>query len=108
MKKIFRLTPSIIGFAYAVFLGMFAFDTPFGIGLFIHLIPAFLVITACLIGFKSALGGGISTAVLAVAFTLFFHAYKWLLIFEVIVAPLILVSLLYFISACLEKPPVKT
>jgi hypothetical protein len=75
--------------------------------LFIHLIPTFLVIIACLIGLKSAQGGGICTAALAIVFTLFFHAYKLLLVFEVIVAPLILVSALYFISAYLLKKPSK-
>ncbi|MFH1368063.1 MAG: hypothetical protein ABII64_02925 [Elusimicrobiota bacterium] len=94
-----QITAAALGFLYAGFVGMFALDTPFGIGFIIHLTPSFIIIIACLIGLRGALAGGIFNAGLAIAFTLFFHSYKALASFLIISVPLIVISALFFVSA---------
>lgn len=102
MKKFFRITASVLGFAYAGFLAMFAFDAPFGLRLFVHLIPNILVIFAALIGLRSAWGGFTCFAALVAAFTVFFHSTMWFSSFMIVTAPLILIALLYLLSAALR------
>ncbi|MBN1823187.1 MAG: hypothetical protein JW803_02585 [Endomicrobiales bacterium] len=99
MTRTLKNIASITGFVFAGFLGLFALDTPFGLGFFIHLIPSLLIVIACAAGLKNALAGGISTAVLFVVFTFFFHTWRAPAPFLIVSLPLFIISALFLFSA---------
>lgn len=98
-------TPRVLAILFAIFISLFALDVfaeGFGLralmGFLIHLIPTYLIIIALLIAWRWEKIGG----VLFIALGLFYIIMVWprfeFAVYMIIVGPLILIGLLFFIS----------
>jgi hypothetical protein len=83
---------------YIIFISLFSFDTPFGWGLLIHLIPSLILIAGLIFFWKKPQRLGIFLVTLGILFTIFFHAYKEITLFLIIPFPLILLGALLIIT----------
>jgi uncharacterized membrane protein YjdF len=61
--------------AYSVFLGLFSLDTAFGIGWFMHLLPAIIPLGILIFTWKKPKLAGILFTLFGVATILFFNTY---------------------------------
>ncbi len=103
MKKLKKIKliwiPRILAVLYIIFISLFALDTPFGIGLLIHLLPTFIFI-ACLIvaWFKPKIGGilfglaGLGTIIVG-------NTYRELItLFTISLIPVVIGILFFFLK----------
>jgi len=89
-KKLFWI-PRILAIAYILFLSLFSFDTDFGIGFLIHLLPS-MIFTGCLIlaWFKPKVGG-ILFSIAGLGTIIVFNTYRDLFVlFMISVIPIII------------------
>jgi cell division protein FtsW (lipid II flippase) len=102
--KVFHWIPRIIGILMTLFIGMFAldaFDPRLSVmqqimDFLVHLIPAYIALATVLIGWKWDLAGCLIYLVLALIYTFWaFHHPLWILCISV---PLLVLSVLFFIS----------
>ena len=103
MKALFWL-PRILAFLFAIFLGLFSLDTPFGIGLLMHLLPSFIIITVTLALWKFDLPAGIVFIGLGIVATLFFNTFYHPLTFLMISGPFFLIGILYVVGYMKSQP----
>ena len=90
--------PRVLAILLAVFYGLFAFDTPLGVGFLVHLIPSLLII-ACVAAFwKFDLAGCISFLIIDVAVTFCYSTWSSASHFLLITVPNSLICLLYLAS----------
>jgi hypothetical protein len=97
MAKVLQITSLTLGMVYAVFLGIFAFDAPFGVGMFIQLMPSLIVVAVSVLGYRSVSAGIALSAVTAVGFTLFFNSYRSVATFLLISGPIIIINVLFIL-----------
>jgi hypothetical protein len=102
--KIFYWIPRILGVIMTLFIGMFAldaFDPSLSVlkqvmDFLVHLVPAYIALATVLIGWKWDLAGCLLYLVLALIYAFWaFHHPLWILSISV---PLLLLSILFFIS----------
>jgi len=68
------------------------------IGLFMHLIPTFVLIGILVLSWKYELIGGILFLILGIIFTIFFNTYEDIINFLLISFPVFLVGILFLLS----------
>jgi hypothetical protein len=104
MKKTFFWLPRLLAIAFILFISMFALDI-FGqgynfwqtvVGLFMHLIPSFILILTVAISWRRPKIGGIIFLLLALVYVLTMR--RGLLIELPIAGPAIIIALLFFIQ----------
>ncbi len=97
-KNKFMWVPRILAILFIVFISLFALDTPFGIGFFIHLLPTF-IFSGCLIlaWFKPKIGG-ILFGLAGIGTIIVFNTYRQLISFFTISMIPIVIGILFFFS----------
>ena len=111
INKIMYWIPRMISIIFILFLSMFALDIlgmELGflgtiIGLFMHLIPSFILIGLLLIAWKYEKIGGYIFLILAVLFIVFFNLYREIFSFLLVGLPIILIGILFLLSAKYNK-----
>lgn len=105
IKKIFLWAPRILGLIFIVFLSLFALDvfTDYSgweiiLPLIIHLLPTLFLLFILIVSFILPLFGSISFLVIALLYVIFMKQ-----LFLIIFLPLIVISLLFFVSWLLKK-----
>jgi hypothetical protein len=84
--------------AYALFLSLFALDTPFGTGFFIQLLPSFIFLGTLLIFWKKPKIAGILFVIEGIGTIIVWNTYRDLFVFAAISLVPILIGLLFFLS----------
>ncbi len=106
-KKTLLWAPRIISIIFILFISLFALDIftegysflELIVGLFMHLIPTFVLIGLTVLAWKKEKIGGIAFLILAVGFTVFFNTYRELITFLLISGPVFLVGILYLLNS---------
>lgn len=88
--------PRFLAVLYILFLSLFAFDTPFGIGFLIHLIPSFILIAILIFTWKEPKIAGTSLVLFGIGTIIFFNTYRELISFLVISLIPISIGLLFY------------
>lgn len=109
----FKWIPRILGILYICFISLFALDAFSGevrflekiVGFIIHLIPSLVLILVLLIAWKNERMGGFLFVVLSLAFTLFFNTYRNWIAFLFISSPVLVIGILFVISAIAKSVP---
>ncbi len=103
-KDIILNIAKILGAGYVMFISLFALDE-WGnwLGLFMHLIPTFILIAVQFIAWKNPKIGGIILAILGLVSIAYFNTYKSAQIFLIISLPLIIVATLFILSSYIKK-----
>jgi len=90
--------PRILAILLAIFYGLFAFDTPLGIGFLVHLIPTLLIL-ACVVAFwKYDIAACVSFLLIDVAVTFYYSTWSSTSHFLLITVPYSIICLLYLAS----------
>jgi hypothetical protein len=84
--------------AYAFFIGIFALDTEFGIGFFIHLLPTFIFLGTLIFAWKKPRLAGILFILEGIGTIIVFNTYRDLFVLFMISFIPILIGLLFFFS----------
>ncbi|MDD5086592.1 MAG: hypothetical protein PHV16_02470 [Candidatus Nanoarchaeia archaeon] len=106
-KKVIYWAPRIIAILFILFISLFALDvfsedyTFFQtiIGLFMHLIPAFILIAATCIAWKNEFVGGFVFIGIFVFFTIFFNTSREIITFSLISLPVLIIGLLFLLNS---------
>jgi len=96
IKKQIIWIPRILIILYALFLSIFALDTQFGLGFFMHLIPSFILLAVLIFTWKKQKLAGIIFAIFGVATIIFYNTYLGILNFSMISLPPILAGILFY------------
>lgn len=104
-EKLLFWLPRSLSIIYILFLGLFALDifipnqslSYYLIGLFMHLLPNFLLIALLAIAWKWEKIGGILFILLGLVFTIFFNTYTSIQTFLFISFPVFLIGALFLI-----------
>jgi hypothetical protein len=83
---------------YSLFIGIFAFDTEFGLGFFIHLLPSFIFLGTLILTWKKPKLAGILFALEGIGTIVVFNTYRDLFVLFVISLIPILIGILFFFS----------
>jgi hypothetical protein len=84
---------------YSLFLAIFALDTPFGIGLLVHLLPTIIILGTLVLTLKNHFIAG-SLFILEGLGTIFiFHTYRDLFVFFIISAIPLLIGIMFLIAS---------
>jgi hypothetical protein len=110
-KKILYWSPRILCILFALFTSIFAFDVfegqhPFGeilLALFMHLIPTFFIIFILILAWRWEWIGGIAFILLSISYVVWVWGRFPLLVYIVICGPMLIISILFFISWNLRK-----
>jgi hypothetical protein len=109
MKKPVRLTlfwaPRILGILFAIFISLFAldiFDLQLGfwetlLGLFMHLIPTFLIVIALMLAWRWEWVGALFLGIGAYFILRFSDGWDWLA-YLLLVTPLFLIGVLFLVG----------
>jgi uncharacterized membrane protein len=89
--------PRVLIIFYILFLSLFSLDTPFGIGLLIHLIPSLVLITILIFSWNSFWTAGILFGVFGFSTIFLFHTYRDVFSLMTISLIPILAGILFFI-----------
>lgn len=111
MLTILFWLPRGLSILFIAFLAIFALDVfipgkTFGyyaIGLFMHLIPNFILIVFLLIAWKEEQIGGILFILTGIFFTLFFHTYEFIINFLLISLPLFLIGIVFLLHRAYQR-----
>lgn len=110
MKKIARnfifWIPRVLGIVFALFVGMFAFDTfnegiPFWqafTGFLIHLLPMYLIVVLLVLAWKWEWIGAFGMVALGIAYIILTRGREHWSTYVVIGAPLLIIGVLFFIG----------
>ena len=110
---IIRWTARIMSIVFAAFLSVFALDIfnegnnfwNTAIGLFMHLIPSFLILLVLIISWRKEWIGGIVYCMLGLAYIIFaWGKFHWSA-YALIAGPLFIIGVLFFISWVQRKNP---
>jgi hypothetical protein len=105
-KAKFIWIPRVIAIIFILFMSIFALDV-FSedvvlikklLGFLIHLIPSFILITLLIISWNRPLAGGYIFGFISILFTVHYSTYKHLFMFLTFTVPLIIISILFFVS----------
>jgi len=88
--------PRTLAVLYILFLSLFVFDTPFGIGFLIHLIPSFILISILILTWKKQKFAGILFGLFGITTIIFYNTYQGILNFSMISLPPILAGILFY------------
>ena len=98
-------TPRIIIIIFILFISIFALDVfeeyqglELLIGLFMHLIPSFILIILLVIAWKWEKIGGWLFIVLSIIFTIFFKTYQDIISFLIISLPVLVIGILFLLN----------
>lgn len=112
---IIRWTARIMSIAFAAFLSIFAMDVfnegynfwNTAVGLFMHLIPAFLILLVLIISWRKEWIGGIVYFMLGIVYIITaWKKFDWSA-YALIAGPLFVLGILFFISWMKREIPVK-
>ena len=81
---------------YALFLGIFALDTEFGIGFFIHLLPTFIFLGTLIVTWKKPKLAGILFILEGIGTIIVFNTYRDLFVLFIISFIPIFIGILFF------------
>lgn len=95
-KKLIWIPRSLI-IAYILFISLFSFDTQFGIGFFIHLLPPIIFLLILIFTWKKPKLAAISFALVGVMTIFFWNTYRELFVFLIISLIPILTGILFWI-----------
>lgn len=106
VNKFVYWPPRIASIIFIAFLAIFALDVFEGessifekmIGLFIHLLPNFILLVILIIAWKNEKIGGILFVLLSVVFTYFFKTYTNPHSFIFVSLPVFVIGILFFIQ----------
>ncbi|MFH1452333.1 MAG: hypothetical protein ABIF88_04115 [archaeon] len=110
-KKFLYWTPRILGIIFIIFISIFALDV-FGenykplqliIALFMHLIPSIIITIFLIISWKHEKIGGYIFITLGIIFGFFFEAFFHIASFVVLVIPLWIIGILFFLNSRNKK-----
>lgn len=95
--------PRVLVILLILFLSLFSLDafsdpaslSQKSIGFLMHLMPSIILLIALVISWKHPLQGGALFIVLGIAFTLYFHTYRFLSSFIIISFPLFIIGVLF-------------
>jgi len=89
--------PRILAICYILFMSLFALDTEFGLGFFVHLTPSFLLIAILIFTWKKSQLAGILFGLFGLGTIIFFGTYESLISFIVIsLIPILIGFIFYF------------
>ena len=97
LKKFLVWLPRVLATAFALFLALFALDTPLSLGFFIHLAPSAIILLATFFAWKFPKIGGIIFLALGIFATFFFNGFESWQQFLFVVFPFLLVGGLFLI-----------
>lgn len=81
---------------YSLFIGLFALDTPFGLGFFIHLFPTFIFLGTLILTWKKPKLAGVLFILEGIGTIIVFNTYKDLFVLSTISLIPILIGILFF------------
>lgn len=96
IKKQIIWIPRTLILMYLVFISMFAFDTEFGFGFFMHLIPSFILLAILIFTWKKPKIAGIFFPLFGIATIFYYGTYSDWRIFSMISLPPILAGILFY------------
>lgn len=104
-------TPRIMAIIFIAFLGLFALDIfipgqtvgYYIVGLFMHLIPNFVLAVILAIAWRHEKIGGLLFILISIGFTVFFKTYLSLPIFFLISFPVFVIGALFLINYYFKK-----
>jgi hypothetical protein len=88
--------PRILIILYILFISLFALDTEFGIGFFMHLIPSFILIAILIFTWKKQKLAGILFEIFGIATIFYYGTYQDLSILSMISLPPIFIGTLFY------------
>ena len=84
--------------AYIIFISLFAFDTTFGIGFFIHLLPTLIFLTTLIVTWRKPKIAGILFILEGLGTIIVFNTYRDLFVLFVVSLLPVLTGLVFFFS----------
>jgi hypothetical protein len=96
-NKFFNLARGLI-IAYSIFIGIFALDTKFYLGFFIHLIPTFIFLGTLILTWKKPKLAGILFILEGLGTVIVFNTYRDLFVLLIISLIPILIGTLFLLS----------
>jgi hypothetical protein len=88
--------PRILIILYILFISLFALDTEFGLGFFMHLIPSFILIAILIFTWEKQKIAGILFGVFGILTIFYYGTYSDWRIFSMISLPPILAGILFY------------
>ena len=95
--------PRILIILYTIFISLFALDTPFGIGLLVHLLPAMILLSILIFTWKFHKIAGILFILAGIGTIIVFNTYRELITFLIISLIPIVIGVLFCFLARKEK-----
>lgn len=92
------LIAKIIAIIYILFISLFAFDTPLGIGFLIHLFPTIIFLGTLIVTWKKPKIAGILFFLEGLGTILVFNTYRDLFVFLAVSIVPVLIGILFFFS----------
>lgn len=83
---------------FSLFLALFAFDTPFGIGFLIHLLPTIILLATLVLTWKKPTIAGILFVIEGIATIFVFNTYSDWFVFLIISVIPILVGIMFLVA----------
>ncbi|MFA5071660.1 MAG: hypothetical protein WC511_04865 [Candidatus Pacearchaeota archaeon] len=96
IKKQIIWIPRTLIVMYILFISMFALDTEFGLGFFMHLIPSFILLAILIFTWKKPKIAGIFFGLFGIATIFYYGTYSDWRIFLMISLPPILAGILFY------------
>ena len=84
---------------FSLFLALFALDTPFGIGLFIHLLPTIIILGTLVLTLKNTFIAGFLFMFEGILTIFIFHTYRDWFVFLIISFIPILIGIVFLIAS---------
>jgi len=111
LRSVLHWTPRVLGILFVAFVSIFAldiFDEQLGfwgtfVGLFMHLIPSFVLIAVLWVGWRRPLVAGVAFLLLAAFYCYSFSSRGGFLFLLPIAGPAILIGLLFLAEYTLER-----
>jgi nicotinamide riboside transporter PnuC len=103
LKKVFKrikliYVARILSLFYALFLGIFALDTPLGLGFFIHLLPTIIFLGTLILTWRKPQLAGILFILEGIGTIIVFNTYRDFFVLVVISFVPILIGILFCLS----------
>jgi len=115
-SKYLYWAPRVLAILFIAFLSIFALDVfvegysflELSIALFMHLIPALILVGVLWVAWRREKVGGIIFVIIGFLFTIFFRTYSNLIGFLLISFPVFLIGFLFWISKLRVKKRIET
>ena len=89
--------PRILAILFIIFISLFAFDTPFGIGFLIHLLPTFILLGCLIVAWVKPKIGGVLFGLAGIGTIIVFNTYRELISFFIISVIPIAIGVLFYL-----------